>query len=176
MTPRKSRTASTRIDNIVKNWLAPVLVLLLVALTSYTLGREGRSTEETTTLAAEQKSVTAPVANNAPSNTDIITDIQQSLAQPSPTTAQASGSNQQKTTSSKSAATASKPVVSNGIVNINTGTLAELDTLPGIGPKYAQGIIDYRTQNGPFIRVDDLVKVKGIGPKTLEKLRPLVTI
>ncbi|MGB0589755.1 MAG: ComEA family DNA-binding protein [Myxococcota bacterium] len=61
-------------------------------------------------------------------------------------------------------------------VNLNTATSGQLQTLPGIGPAKAGAIISYRSKNGPFKRVDDLVQVKGIGPKTLSKLRPLVTI
>jgi competence protein ComEA len=61
-------------------------------------------------------------------------------------------------------------------VNINTADLALLDTLPGVGPTTAQRIIDYREANGPFQIVDDLLKVPGIGPVTLDALRPLVTV
>jgi comEA protein len=61
-------------------------------------------------------------------------------------------------------------------LNLNTATLTELDTLPGIGPKTAQKILDYRTQHGEFHTVDDLINVSGIGPKTLEKLRPQVRV
>ena len=60
-------------------------------------------------------------------------------------------------------------------VNVNTADASQLQSLPGIGPSKASAIISYRSANGPFKRVDDLVRVKGIGPKTLAKLRPLVT-
>ena len=62
-----------------------------------------------------------------------------------------------------------------GPINLNTATAGQLQALPGIGPKKADAIVSYRTKHGPFKRVDDLVQVKGIGPKTLSKLRPLVT-
>ncbi len=57
------------------------------------------------------------------------------------------------------------------LVNINTATLDELDTLPGVGPKTAQLIVDGR----PYATVDDLLRVKGIGPATLAKIKPLAT-
>ena len=61
-------------------------------------------------------------------------------------------------------------------VNINTASKKELDALPGIGEVLAQRIIDYRSANGLFSTVDDLTKVKGIGAKTLEKLKPYATV
>jgi len=63
-----------------------------------------------------------------------------------------------------------------GRININTAGVAELDSLPGIGPAKAQAIIDYRDQNGPFRSVDDLVNVPGIGAKTLETIRDQITV
>lgn len=57
------------------------------------------------------------------------------------------------------------------VVNINRANSAQLQTLHGIGPSKAQEIIKYRKQHGPFKRVDELVNVKGIGPKTVMKLR-----
>ena len=61
-------------------------------------------------------------------------------------------------------------------VNINKGSAADLDTLPGIGPSYAQKIIDYREKNGPYKTVDELENVSGIGPATVTKLRDLVEL
>lgn len=61
-------------------------------------------------------------------------------------------------------------------VNINTATLAELDDLPGIGEVLAGRIVDYREEHGPFTSIDELSDVKGISPRLVEDLRPLVTV
>ena len=60
------------------------------------------------------------------------------------------------------------------LLNINTASIEELQTLPNIGEATAQRIVDYRTQHGNFASIDVLQNVKGIGAKTLEKLRPFV--
>ena len=63
-----------------------------------------------------------------------------------------------------------------GLININTATSEQLKTLSGIGDVKAQAIIDYRTEHGGFNSIDELLNVKGIGEKTLEKIRPGVTV
>ena len=63
-----------------------------------------------------------------------------------------------------------------GVININRGTKAEFDSLAGIGPVIASRIINYRNTNGPFLALDDLLKVSGIGSKTLERIRPRLSL
>ena len=61
-------------------------------------------------------------------------------------------------------------------VNINSADAAALTKIKGIGPKKAKAIVDYRKANGKFKKADDLQKVKGIGAKTLEKIKASLTI
>jgi competence protein ComEA len=78
------------------------------------------------------------------------------------------------------------PVVSGGatrsgemvghLVDINTATAEELETLPGVGEVTAQRIIDYREANGFFQAVEDIQNVSGIGPKTFEGMRDMITV
>jgi competence protein ComEA len=60
-------------------------------------------------------------------------------------------------------------------ININTASVEELDKLPGIGPAIATAIIDYRTKNGPFKRIEDINAVKGIGDALFEKIKNQIT-
>jgi competence protein ComEA len=62
------------------------------------------------------------------------------------------------------------------LVNINTASIDELDTLPGVGPTTAQAIIDYREENGPFINTEDIINVPGIGPVSYERMQDRITV
>ena len=62
------------------------------------------------------------------------------------------------------------------LVDLNRATLAELDTLPGVGPRTAQRIVEYREENGGFTRLEELMNVRGIGERTFLRLQPLVTL
>jgi len=62
------------------------------------------------------------------------------------------------------------------LININTASQLELESLPGIGPTTAQKIIAYREANGPFINPEDIINVSGIGPGTYERIKDLITV
>ncbi|MFY9801770.1 MAG: helix-hairpin-helix domain-containing protein [Candidatus Acidiferrales bacterium] len=67
-------------------------------------------------------------------------------------------------------ATTAKPV------DLNSATVEQLQSVPGIGPKTAQAIINFREKSGPFRRVEDLLAIKGISRRKLEELRRYVTV
>ena len=74
---------------------------------------------------------------------------------------------------------ASAPPAAPGVsapLDVNAASVADLEALPGIGPVLAGRIVEYRQMHGRFQRVEDLLEVKGIGPRLLERLRPLVWV
>ena len=76
----------------------------------------------------------------------------------------------EKAEKAKPAASASSPV------NLNTATVAQLETLPGIGSRTAQLIVEHRQKNGGFKKIEELMNIKGIGEKSFLKIKPLVTV
>ena len=62
------------------------------------------------------------------------------------------------------------------VIDINKAGIKELVSLPGIGNSYAKRIIDYREKNGPFKKIEDLKKVKGIGNKKMQTIKDLIKI
>jgi competence protein ComEA len=75
-----------------------------------------------------------------------------------------------------SGSTTSTTSAGGSLININMASETDLEALPGIGPVLAQRIVDYRTEHGPFPTVDALDDVSGIGPATMEDLRPLISV
>ena len=62
------------------------------------------------------------------------------------------------------------------LIDLNAATSMELETLPGVGPRTAERILEYRREHGGFERIEDLMDVRGIGERTFLRLRPLVTV
>ena len=77
---------------------------------------------------------------------------------------------QGRATAPKATATATAPV------NLNTATMDQLATIPGIGVKTAERIIAYRQKNGGFKKIEDLMNVQGVGEKSFLKMKPLITV
>ncbi len=71
---------------------------------------------------------------------------------------------------------ASQPLVFYQSINLNKAGISLLSQIPGIGPKLAQRIIDYRSQHGAFNHLDELRKVHGIGPAKLARIRQYATV
>jgi competence protein ComEA len=60
-------------------------------------------------------------------------------------------------------------------IDVNRARAADLELLPGVGPMLARRIVEQRDARGPFVAAEDLLRVRGIGPRTLERLRPLLS-
>jgi competence protein ComEA len=86
----------------------------------------------------------------------------------------AAASAQNKATTPQVGATAT--ATATAPVNLNTATAEQLATIPGVGPKMAERIIDYRQKNGGFKKVEDLMNVSGVGEKSFLKMKPLITV
>ena len=61
-------------------------------------------------------------------------------------------------------------------INVNLASAAELERVPGLGPKLSRRIVEYRQANGTYQKLEDLIEVQGIGPKSLEKIRDYLTV
>ena len=68
------------------------------------------------------------------------------------------------------------PAEAQSLVNINTASIDELRSLPGIGPRKAEAVVAYRDQNGPFAEIEQITEVRGIGPGIFENIREMITV
>jgi competence protein ComEA len=68
------------------------------------------------------------------------------------------------------------PVAEKAPINLNAATVEQLETLPGIGRKVAERILEYRTKSGGFKKVEELMNVKGIGEKSFLKIKALIVV
>lgn len=142
----------------LKNKHAAILICITCIFAAFTLGfLGGRSTAPGDTIVSHPAQATQPPDRSLP----VITATQQTASAPMETTEPAQSPGQPE---------------NSGPINVNTATLEQLDTLPGIGPVLAQRIIDYREANGPFTALAQLMLVDGIGEKRLANILPLITI
>ena len=138
------------------------------------------ATEGAPVVAAQSSKSEAPAGKAAPPQADA--DLAPPPAEASSGEAQAGLNPVTAVTPAEAAPPTASPSsqpatgVSSGLINVNTADAAGLMELPGIGQAKAKAIIDYRNQHGAFRSVADLMNVKGIGPKMLEKMKPYVEL
>lgn len=149
--------------------IKPILVVIVIGISGFLLGANYGKKSDASQL---QNTVASPTPASGQS---AISNIQQAIIG-TPSSVTSNNSTELSDQASTKEQPASSADQKQGLININTASLSELDGLPGIGPVYAQRIIDYRSQNGPFLRTEDIMNIKGIGQKTFDKLKDKITI
>ncbi len=147
------RLQITRKERVVISSLL-VIVVLMTVLTAFLQQKYNYSQEEYDAILAEFEKKSAAIRK----------EQEKDLAK-------YSGQNNERKAEKNDPVT-----LSPNLININTAGVDELQKLNGIGKTYAQRIVDYRTENGEFTTVEDLLNVRGIGKKRLEQIEKFVTI
>lgn len=158
-------TSNTRtVDKDLSTTPSPTQIIITTSPSSATLFTT------TPTIVATPK----PTISATPKQTPIITPLISPATTPTPV----STTTPTPTPTPTSQATTTPALTPNqsALININTANTKELEKITGIGPAYAKNIIDYRNTNGPFHKIEDIVNVKGIGPKTFEKMKSEITV
>ena len=171
-----------RIEELIEKyrfWIGGGLLILILIGSGILLWRENYSKPKLEDRIAGLEEKVDDLQNQI-SKSEFLISNQNSNAQISNdqtgTQGQVAGANSAQDPSTSVGMTKSGAQPINGKVNLNTATVAELDSLPGIGPVYAQRIIDYRNANGGFKNIDEVKNVKGIGDKTFDKFKELISV
>ena len=94
----------------------------------------------------------------------------------SPLLAQRAASNPQSGAGRASKPPVTATVMSTEVVNLNSATAMQIASLPGIGPKTAELVVQYRTKNGPFKKIEEIMNVRGIGEKSFLRIKDRLTV
>lgn len=122
-------------------------------------------------FAAELPNVASEKAELATSKTKEVKEVKKKVADEKASEAKEAKQKVKEGTEKKA-----EPKTTSKVVNINTASAQELESLNGVGPAKAQAIVAYRKQNGDFKTTEDLGKVPGIGDKTLENLKGAIKV
>lgn len=161
-------------------WIGGILILAIVGGSAVLLWRENyrlpsyddrisELEEKISLLENDQKISNSKFLISNQNSNEQISNVQTEQEQ-----GVVAGANINSAISRSNNSSAVKPI--SGKININTATEEQLISLPEIGPATAKKIIDYRTQKGSFKIIDELDNVSGIGKKTIDKIRELVTV
>lgn len=157
-----------------KFWIGGILLLLIILSSGYLLYRENYFKPAVSKELGEQSKKIESLEAEITELRDQVSSKEETTRPNTVNTTEAS--DQTSVEVGKVAGASTAKVTVSGKVNINTADLSQLDTLSGIGPAYAQRIIDYRVSKGGFKTLEELMNVKGIGQKTYDKFKDKISL